>query len=236
MRNRHLLAELEKQLGYRFHEIDKLELALTHRSWCAENAVDASNERLEFLGDSVLGLAVTDRLFRSEPILVEGQMSKARAAVVNAESLADRAKAINLGDHIRLGKGEQDTGGRSKLSILADAFEAVIGAIYLDGGLGRAHEFISRHLGESVEQATEQPGGSDYKTLLQEGLAKQGLAAPSYSYSQTGPHHDRCFRATVTIAGEICGVGEGTSKKQAQQRAARVAYDAHISEYGVNNV
>ena len=230
MRSRHLLAELEKQLGYRFREIDKLELALTHRSWCAENAADTSNERLEFLGDSVLGLAVSDRLYRREPILVEGQMSKSRAAVVNAESLADRAKVINLGDHIRLGKGEQDTGGRAKMSILADAFEAVIGAIYLDGGFGPAQEFISRHLGGLVEQATVQPGGSDYKTLLQEVLAKRGLAVPRYRYSQTGPHHDRRFRATVTIAGQICGVGEGTSKKQAQQRAAHIAYCAHISE------
>ena len=227
---------LENRLGYRFDEPGQLELAVTHRSWCAEHDGGPSNERLEFLGDAVLGLVVADFLYQRFPDLPEGQMAKTRAAVVNAATLTDLAVDIELGGHLRLGKGEEGSGGRTKASIVSDALEAIIGAVYVDGGLESAREFVLAQLGDRIDEAANQPGARDYKTLLQESAVRDGLASPEYDVTQTGPHHNRLFRAAVRIGGDICGTGEGTTIKQAQRRAARVAWEARSGEDGALDV
>ena len=227
---------LENRLGYRFDEPDQLELAVTHRSWCAEHDGGPSNERLEFLGDAVLGLVVADFLYRRFPDLPVGQMAKTRAAVVNASTLTDLAVDIVLGGHLRLGKGEESSGGRTKASIVSDALEAVIGAVYVDGGLESARDFVLAQLGDRIDEAASQPGARDYKTLLQESAVRDGLDSPEYDVSQTGPHHNRLFRAVVSIGGDVCGTGEGSTIKQAQRRAARVAYEARSGTDGALDV
>ncbi len=227
---------LENRLGYRFDEPGQLELAVTHRSWCAEHDGGPSNERLEFLGDAVLGLVVADFLYQRFPDLPEGQMAKTRAAVVNAATLTDLAVDIELGGHLRLGKGEEISGGRTKASIVSDALEAIIGAVYVDGGLESAREFVLAQLGDRIDEAASQPGARDYKTLLQESAVRDGLASPEYDVTQTGPHHNRLFRAAVRIGGDVCGTGEGTTIKQAQRRAARVAWEARSGEDGALDV
>ena len=227
---------LENRLGYRFDEPGQLELAVTHRSWCAEHDGGPSNERLEFLGDAVLGLVVADFLYQRFPDLPEGQMAKTRAAVVNAATLTDLAVDIELGGHLRLGKGEEISGGRTKASIVSDALEAIIGAVYVDGGLESAREFVLAQLGDRIDEAASQPGARDYKTLLQESAVRDGLASPEYDVMQTGPHHNRLFRAAVRIGGAVCGTGEGTTIKQAQRRAARVAWEARCGEDGALDV
>ena len=227
---------LENRLGYRFDEPGRLELAVTHRSWCAEHDGGPSNERLEFLGDAVLGLVVSDFLYQRFPDLPEGQMAKTRAAVVNAATLTDLAVDLELGGHLRLGKGEEGSGGRTKASIVSDALEAIIGAVYVDGGLESAREFVLAQLGDRIDEAASQPGARDYKTLLQESAVRDGLASPEYDVTQTGPHHNRLFRAAVRIGGDICGTGEGTTIKQAQRRAARVAWEARSGEDGALDV
>lgn len=163
-------------------------------------------------------------------------MAKTRAAVVNASTLTDLAVDIDLGGHLRLGKGEEGSGGRAKASIVSDALEAVIGAVYVDGGLESARDFVLAQLGDRIDEAAGQPGARDYKTLLQESAAGDGLDSPEYDVSQTGPHHNRLFRAVVRIGGEVCGTGEGSTIKQAQQRAARVAYQARTGEDGALDV
>ena len=227
---------LENRLGYRFDEPGQLELAITHRSWCAEHDGGLSNERLEFLGDAVLGLVVADFLYHRFPDLPEGQMAKTRAAVVNAAVLADLAVELEVGPHLRLGKGEESSGGRQKASIVSDALEAIIGAVYVDGGLESAREFILAQLGDRINEAASQPGARDYKTLLQESAVRDGLASPVYEVTQTGPHHDKLFGATVRIGDDVCGTGEGTTIKQAQRRAARVAWEARSGTDGALNV
>ena len=227
---------LEKRLGYRFDDPGRLELAATHRSWSAENDGGLSNERLEFLGDAVLGLVVADFLCHRFPDLPEGQMAKTRAGVVNAATLTDLAVDIELGPHLRLGKGEEISGGREKASILSDALEAIIGAVYVDGGLESAREFILAQLGDRIEEAASQPGARDYKTLLQESVARDGLASPIYQVTPTGPHHNKVFHATVTVGDDARGSGEGTTIKQAQQRAARVAWEACVGRDGAHDV
>ena len=227
---------LENRLGYRFDEPGQLELAVTHRSWCAEHDGGPSNERLEFLGDAVLGLVVADFLYQRFPDLPEGQMAKTRAAVVNAATLTDLAVDIELGGHLRLGKGEEISGGRTKASIVSDALEAIIGAVYVDGGLESAREFVLAQLGDRIDEAASQPGARDYKTLLQESAVRDGLASPEYDVTQTGPHHNRLFRAAVRIGGDVCGTGEGTTIKQAQRRSARVAWEARSGEDGALDV
>ncbi len=227
---------LENRLGYRFDEPGQLELAVTHRSWCAEHDGGPSNERLEFLGDAVLGLVVADFLYQRFPDLPEGQMAKTRAAVVNAATLTDLAVDIELGGHLRLGKGEEGSGGRTKASIVSDALEAIIGAVYVDGGLESAREFVLAQLGDRIDEEASQPGARDYKTLLQESAVRDGLASPEYDVTQTGPQHNRLFRAAVRIGGDVCGTGEGTTIKQAQRRAARVAWEARSGEDGALDV
>jgi ribonuclease-3 len=212
-------------LGRRFGDPALLERALAHRSWCAENGVGVpSNERLEFLGDAVLGLVVTDHLYRTYPDLPEGQLAQVRAAVVNAEVLAEAADDVGIGAAVRLGKGEDASGGREKPSILSDAMEAVIGAVYLDGGWGAAAELVMRLLGDRITEAAAGPGGHDYKTRLQELAARVHEELPRYHVTSEGPDHAKRFSATVSVNGQPLGVGEGRSKKQAEQSAARMAW------------
>ncbi|GAC1312034.1 MAG: hypothetical protein NVSMB12_01330 [Acidimicrobiales bacterium] len=199
---------------------------MSHRSWCAESPGVESNERLEFLGDAVLGLVVTDHIFLTYPQLPEGELAKVRAAVVNSEALAEVAAELDLGAAVLLGKGEDASGGREKPSILADAMEAVIGAVYLDGGYGAAAELVMRLLGERIEEAAAGPGGQDYKTRLQELAARSFESLPHYDVTDEGPDHAKRFFATVVVAGRVRGRGEGRSKKQAEQGAARQAWHA----------
>ncbi|MEY2417692.1 MAG: ribonuclease [Actinomycetota bacterium] len=214
------------RLGYEFSERESLEAALAHRSWCAENEGNRSNERLEFLGDSVLGLVVTDHIYRTYPDLPEGELAKVRSSVVNAQALAEAALGLDLGAAVRLGKGEDASGGREKPSILSDAFEAVIGAIYLDGGWDAASEFVLRMLGEMIEEAAAGPGGQDYKTRLQELAAQHYPDLPRYMVDDEGPDHAKTFYARVYIGPDEQGQGRGRSKKQAEQAAARAAWES----------
>jgi ribonuclease-3 len=197
---------------------------MAHRSWCAETLGVASNERLEFLGDAVLGLIVTDHLFRTYPELPEGELAKVRASVVNSEALAEVASELTLGAGLLLGKGEDSSGGREKPSILADAMEAVIGAVYLDGGWAAAADMVMRLMGDRIEEAAAGPGGQDFKTRLQELAARQFDQLPRYEVRDEGPDHAKRFFATVLLGGVARGRGEGRSKKQAEQGAAREAW------------
>jgi len=213
---------LSEALGYDFVDGSWFDLALTHRSWCAEHGDAPSNERLEFLGDAVLGLSITDSLFNDNPDTAEGDLAKARAEIVSAPVLASIARAIGLGPLLRLGKGEELSGGREKDSILADAMEAVIAAVYLDGGWEAARALVVRHLSGASVQAQSTPGERDYKTRLQERAAEMALPAPEYDISSSGPDHGRRFMSTVRV-GKTIGRGTGRSKKQAQQQAAEEA-------------
>ncbi len=218
------MAELESALGYVFDDASLLRTALTHRSLEAEYPAAVSNERLEFLGDAVLGLVVAGELYEAGD-MPEGAMAKVRAAVVNEAALARVARQLALGDHLGLGKGEAASGGRDKASILADALEAVIGAIYLDGGIEPALRFIKTHWKELIEDRAAAPGERDYKTRLQEVLAKRG-EVPAYDVTGAGPDHDREFAARVAAGGAVLGEGIGSSKKRAEQAAARGALAA----------
>ncbi len=203
-----------------------LERALTHRSYAYEHGNLPTNERLEFLGDSVLGLVVTDALFRRCPDLPEGKLAKLRAAVVQMGALAEVARSLNLGAFLRLGHGEEITGGRDKSSILADTLEAVIGAVYLDLGLTEASALVHRLFDPVIEHARSLGAGTDWKTSLQELTAAQMLGVPEYLVEESGPDHQKSFSAVVRVGGETFGSGEGRSKKAAEQRAAQVAWTA----------
>jgi ribonuclease-3 len=214
----------EERLGYKFSEPALLKLALTHRSVSSEDPGRKDNERLEFLGDAVLQLVVTDLLYEAYPQLAEGQMAKVRAAVVSRDALAEVARFLEVGTHIELAPSEEATGGRQKESILADAVEAVIGAIYLDGGLEPTRDAILELWADRVAERAKQPGVKDYKTRLQELAAREG-SRPVYTVDGTGPDHDRRFQAVVTINGAKYGSGEGRSKKEAEQAAAHEAIE-----------
>jgi ribonuclease-3 len=192
----------------------------------SEHAGYESNERLEFLGDAVLSLVVTDHIFATYPALPEGELAKMRAAVVSAATLADVAAELRLGEALLLGKGESVSGGREKPSILADALEAVIGALYIDDGWDAASTLVMRLLGDRISEASEGPGGQDYKTRLQELAARQFGTLPRYAVTDEGPDHAKRFYAEVSLAGELRGRGEGRSKKQAEAAAARAAWEA----------
>jgi ribonuclease-3 len=196
-----------------------------HRSYCAEHGDANSNERLEFLGDAVLGLSVTVYVFDTYPELPEGELAKVRASVVNAEVLAELGAEVGLGDALLLGKGEDASGGRNKPSILADAMEAVIAAVYLDAGWDAADALVLRLVGERIRESASGPGGRDYKTRLQEVAARRFDQLPRYSVKAEGPDHSKRFFATVTLRGEVFGEGEGRSKKHAEQAAARAAWE-----------
>jgi ribonuclease-3 len=214
---------LQAALGWQFSDASLLLRSLAHRSWCAEHGEEESNERLEFLGDSVLGLVVTHYVYQHFPHLPEGQLSEVRAGVVNSRVLAEIAEELGIGDHILLGKGEDAAGGRFKQSILADAFEAVVAAVYLDAGFPKARELVLRCLQDRIAEAAAGPGGRDYKTRLQELTASRSLGRPRYVVRDEGPDHAKHFFATVLVGDEPYGEGEGRSKKQAEQAAAWVA-------------
>ncbi len=197
---------------------------MAHRSWCAENPPAVSNERLEFLGDAVLGLVVTDHIFGSDPELPEGQLAKVRAAVVSSATLAEVAAELDVGAALLLGKGEGSSGGSEKPSILADAMEALIGATYLDGGWTAAQDLVLRLLDDRIIEATAGPGGQDHKTRLQELASSRFGRLPSYSVVDEGPDHAKRFVASVVLDGRRWEGGEGRSKKQAEQAAAREAW------------
>ncbi len=218
------MTELAARLGHTFDEPALLVEALTHRSWCAEHPGIASNERLEFLGDAVLGLVIADHLFGVESAMPEGDLAMARAAVVSTEALAQVATGLGLGRYLRLGKGEDATGGRAKRSILADAMEAVIGAVYLDGGLDGARRLLLPLVADRLAGAVAGPGETDHKTRLQEASARRYGQVPRYEVSGSGPDHDRRFAAVVRIGGAQRGHGVGKSKKEAEQAAAREAW------------
>ena len=214
---------LDRALGVRFRDAALRENALIHRSYAFENDVEVNNERLEFLGDAVLGLVVTDMAFREFPTRPEGELAKLRAAMVNMTALAEVARDLDLGAHVLLGKGEEMSGGRDKASILADALEATLGAVYLDRGLDTARTLIER-LFRPRMIAYEQGGGRDYKTILQEMASSDLHALPEYRIAERGPDHEKEFTATVFLAGEPWGTGTGRSKKEAEQQAAHEAH------------
>jgi ribonuclease-3 len=214
---------LEGRLGYEL-EPALLVRALTHRSFAYENGGLPTNERLEFLGDSVLGLVVTDTLYRVHPDLPEGQLAKLRAAVVNSRALAEVGRGLELGSLIRLGRGEEGTGGRDKASILADTLEAVIGAVYLDQGLEAASELVHRLFDPLIERSAGLGAGLDWKTSLQELTASEGLGVPEYVVTESGPDHEKTFTAAARVGGVAYGTGTGRSKKEAEQQAAEAAW------------
>jgi ribonuclease-3 len=222
-------SELSSALDVPISE-ETLERALTHRSYAYENGGLPTNERLEFLGDSVLGLVVTDTLFTGHPTLPEGHLAKLRAAVVQMGALAEVARQLKLGAYIRLGRGEEGTGGRDKPSILADTLEAVIGATYIDCGLESASGLVHRLFDPVIERSARLGAGLDWKTSLQELTAVQGLGVPAYNVTDTGPDHQKVFRAIVEVGGRQLGEGEGRSKKAAEQLAAEAAWRAITAE------
>jgi len=218
-------ARLQAALGWHFADPELLHRALTHRSYCSEHGVEESNERFEFLGDAVLGFVVTTFAFEQFPRLPEGELAKLRAAVVSAEALADIAQELDLGASLRLGKGEDASGGRAKPSILADAMEAVIAAVYLDGGLEPATRLVVAVLERRIREQATGPGGQDYKTRLQELAAQRCDQLPRYQVRHEGPDHSKRFFAVVSLRNEEYGAGEGRSKKAAEQAAARIAWE-----------
>jgi ribonuclease-3 len=215
---------LETALGYTFVDRSLLDLALTHRSWIGEEDTDESNERLEFLGDAVLGLIVSTELHEAWD-LTEGEMAKVRAGVVNEATLAVVARSIGLDASLRVSRGEEASGGRYKASILSDGMEALIGAVFLDGGFEAAREVVLERWRPIIAERASAPGERDYKTRLQEVIAQEG-SVPVYDMIGSGPDHSRAFAATVRVGDEVIGRGTGTSKKRAQQAAARAALEA----------
>jgi ribonuclease-3 len=205
--------------------------ALTHRSYAYENGGLPHNERLEFLGDAVLGIVVTDALYHAHPDVPESRLAKYRAAVVNARTLAEVARELGVGEFMLLGRGEQTTGGRDKSSILADAMEAILGAVYLDLGLAAAGDLVHRLLDERMELAAGMGAGLDWKTSLQELGSRTGVGVPCYEVSATGPDHAKHFAAVVTVGDSVIGEGIGPSKKVAEQMAAAAAYEALLSAH-----
>ena len=217
------LAALSRRLRYEFTDRSHLRRALAHRSWCAEVGGEPSNERLEFLGDAVLGWVVADLAFRRHPDLPEGKLTDLRKSVVNAAALAEVARTIELGPFMLLGKGEAAAGGRDKPSILSDALEAILGAVYLDGGVLAVTALIERLFSEPLVVAAQRLDQLDHKSLLQEMTARLYDVAPVYVVSDSGPDHEKHFVATAIVAGRPLGRGEGRSKKAAEQIAAEQA-------------
>lgn len=215
-------SDLEDRIGLQL-DPGLLERALTHRSFAYEMGGLPTNERLEFLGDSVLGLVVTDALYRRHPDLSEGQLAKRRAAVVNMRALSEVARTIDLGAYIQLGRGEEVTGGRDKAPVLADALEALIGCVYLDLGLGDASALVHRLFDPMINGATRLEAGLDWKTSLQELATSEGFGVPEYDVTESGPEHQKRFQASVWIGAQIYGEGDGRSKKEAEQKAAEAA-------------
>jgi ribonuclease III len=216
---------LEQALGVRFDRPELRDAALSHRSYAFEQGLPVTNERLEFLGDAVLGLVITDLVYRAFPDRQEGELAKLRAAMVNMSTLADVARGLGLGPELLLGRGEELSGGRDKASILADALEAVLGAIYLDLGLVVASAAITLLFQPRIEAYVRGEGDRDYKTILQELSAQDLGRLPEYRVVERGPDHEKEFTATVFLGGKQLGRGVGRSKKEAEQRAAREAFE-----------
>src|SRR5689334_19374456 len=220
--------DIEARIGYRFRDRGLLEHALTHKSRAAEDVAGgvADNESLEFLGDAVLGLVVADALFRQYPDYNEGQKSKIKASIVSTQALARQAEQIELGEQLILGRGEEKTGGRFKQALLADAYEALIAAIYLDGGLEAAEAFLRRELREAIDAGSAQTYARDYKSALQERLQALGRGLPEYRIAgEAGPDHRKLFSIEVVCQGEVLGAATGKAKKEAEQEAARLALE-----------
>jgi ribonuclease III len=221
-----LLAALQKRLGLNITDTALLARALTHRSAGAEH-----NERLEFLGDAVLGLVVTTALFRRYPDLAEGQLAKLRASVVNMRALAGVARDLRIGEHLLLGRGETTSGGADKSSILADTLEALIGAVYDEHGMDAASDFVHHLVDGLLDSAAGKGAGLDWKTSLQERTAELSVGVPEYEVSEEGPDHAKLFHAVVLVAGQPRGQGSGRSKKEAEQIAASAAYRVLATEF-----
>lgn len=219
------LAELSDRLGVAI-DPELLERALTHRSYAYEHGGLPTNERLEFLGDAVLGLVVTESLYRRHPDLSEGQLAKLRAAVVNMRALADVGRDLDLGEFIRLGRGEESTGGRDKSSILADTVEAIIGAIYIEHGFETAADLVHRLVDDLIDESATLGAGLDWKTSLQELTSEYGMGVPAYEIAEDGPDHAKEFTAEVVIGGVVYGTGRGHNKKEAEAGAAAAAWRA----------
>jgi ribonuclease-3 len=223
------LAALEQRLGHEFDDPELLRRAMCHRSWVAESGDLHSNERLEFLGDAVLGWAIADLVFRQYADLAEGALTDLRKSVVNARALAEVALELDIGAHLLLGRGEDAAGGREKVSILSDAMEAVLGAVYLDAGPNAAFDLVQRLFVPRLDAAVDTLDTLDYKSALQERLAHDGRMPPDYKVRSTGPDHDKRFFARVLVAKELLGEGESSSKKAAEQTAASAAFAALIA-------
>ena len=221
---------IEELLGYRFKEADRLDEALTHRS-LRQGLGGSDNERLEFLGDRVLGLVVSDRLCRLYPAWDAGQLSKGLARLVNADTIQVAAKRLKLGEHLRLGPGEEKTGGRDKKRLLSDAYEAVLGAIYLDGGLGPAAEFAERTLlVPAMKAEVEALERSDHKSALQEWLQERGMDIVEYRLTDAaGPDHQKTFEVEVWHEGKQLSLATGRTKKEAEQAAAKLALEVLLA-------
>ena len=221
---------LEAALGHGFGRPELLRQALTHRSFGSPH-----NERLEFLGDSVLGVVVTETLYLTHPDLSEGRLAKLRAAVVNARALAEVGRGIGVGEHVKLGRGEESTGGRHKASILSDTVEAVIGAIHLSGGFETSAVVVHLLFDPLIEAASALGAGLDWKTSLQELSAEHSLGVPEYVIADEGPDHMKTFTAQVRVGEGLYGNGVGRSKKEAEQAAAETAYGEIAAALGVED-
>lgn len=218
------VVELARRLEVELGDPALFERALTHRSYAFEQGGLGQNERLEFLGDAVLALVVTDEIYHAHPDAEEGRLAKVRAAAVKTASLAAVARDIGLGGFVRLGRGEAASGGADKDSILADTLEAVIGAVYLDQGVGIAYALVCRLFGDRIAALAGRGAALDFKTSLQELTAERFGELPGYRVSDTGPDHEKIFSAVVELEGRELGTGTGRNKKQAEQRAAKQAY------------
>ena len=219
------LDDLQRAVGHRFGDEKLLQRALSHRSWIAESSDEISNERLEFLGDAVLGWVVADLVYSEFEDWDEGRLTDLRKSVVNASALAGIAREIDLGASLLLGNGEDAAGGRDKESILSDALEAVFGAVYVDAGSAKAFEVVQRLIAPRLSEAPARLDRLDQKSTLQELLASLGRRSPSYVLTSRGPDHDKEFTATVVVNDEVLGTGVGRSKKMAEQQAAGEAID-----------
>lgn len=225
------LSECALRIGYAFQNPALLRQALIHRSWQAENSDPLTNERFEFLGDAVLGWVIADVAFHRLADMPEGKLTDLRRSVVNMHALADIARQLGIGEFLLLGKGEDAAGGRDKSSILADALEALIGAVYLDGGAPAAYEMVKRLLADSVEEAIPHLEMFDAKTRLQELCARLAIGIPTYDVEGEGPDHERVFTAVLYVDGRAYGSGSGRTKKAAEQIAAVGAYDALVEQH-----
>jgi ribonuclease-3 len=220
------LADIQKRIVHTFHDPELLTRALTHKSYANENKVPSHNERMEFLGDAVLNLIVSEYLMMTCPDSTEGDLSRLRAAVVSEPALAQIARDIGLGTYLLLGRGEEQTGGRNKASLLADCLEALIASIYLDAGNGAAQTFVMRFFDPMLKRTCTSGGTPDYKTELQELCQDRLKKLPEYRVSsETGPDHQKQFEVAVSINGQIGGRGRGKSKKEAEQHAAKEALE-----------